>query len=1030
MRLHRLEVEAFGPFAGRVSLDLDTLSSAGLFLVHGPTGAGKTSLLDAVCFALYADVPGARNKRGLSSDHAAPGAVPTVRLELTVGGRRLRIERSPEFMRPKKRGEGSLRVQARVVLEERRGAAWVALSTRNDEVADLVKDVVGLGLAQFSRVVLLPQGDFATFLRATPEERREVLERLFDISVFSDVEGWLAETRRTSGSALDAARRDLSTELARLEDALTGVAASGSDADGATDPEGSAETDGPADAPSPEGGSALSETATAAVPARLAEVATELGTRLTAALAEVDAAEGADRLAQEALLEATRLADRRRRGERATALLADLDAAGPRHLEHVATLDAATRAAGVAGHLAAVRRAEADVGRAAAAVDTRHHLLASAGAGLEVRAERPSDLATRVHALDPAVAVLARAARTATELDQRLTRALAQRERADATVATAATALADAEPEVARLTADVHWLSAAGERLPGLEAALAGHEERRRAHDALDTDLAALEALRPRVLAARDAVLGHQDVLISLRQRRLDGMAAELAASLPDDAPCPVCGATDHPHRAPSTGDAVTPSQVTDAEVVLDAARAQLAVVEGRATALESAAATRRDTLGGLTRGQVEADLAAAVLALADARAQHDRARQDATRLDDLRARSEALATARDGALARSAALTEQLTELAEEAAEVARSAGRAVADHADCPCGTADPGHHAAVATALDALVRTVDEHAAAGGRLEVAAADLAGSLTVADFPDAASAIHAKLPTAEVEVLRRRVAEHDEARVSAGAVLDDPQVAAALSVGPPDVAAAHEVARAARHLAVSTSTDREVLARAVRVLAGLRPTLEATCGRVAALEERHARVRDLADTTGGLGPANTLKMRLTSFVLAARLEKVAALANERLRVMGAGRYVLEHTDERAAGGARSGLGLRVLDQWTGRSRETTTLSGGESFMASLALALGLADAVKEEAGGHDLATLFVDEGFGSLDDDSLEEVLTVLDGLREGGRAVGVVSHVADLRARVPHQVVVRKGTNGSTVEVRTGAPAAEPAA
>ena len=146
---------------------------------------------------------------------------------------------------------------------------------------------------------------------------------------------------------------------------------------------------------------------------------------------------------------------------------------------------------------------------------------------------------------------------------------------------------------------------------------------------------------------------------------------------------------------------------------------------------------------------------------------------------------------------------------------------------------------------------------------------------------------------------------------------------------------------------------------------------------------------------------------------------------------MGGGRYVLEHTDERAAGGARSGLGLRVLDQWTGRSRETTSLSGGESFMASLALALGLADAVKEEAGGHDLATLFVDEGFGSLDDDSLEEVLTVLDGLREGGRAVGVVSHVADLRARIPHQVVVRKGTDGSTVEVRTGATtSAEPAA
>ena len=160
--------------------------------------------------------------------------------------------------------------------------------------------------------------------------------------------------------------------------------------------------------------------------------------------------------------------------------------------------------------------------------------------------------------------------------------------------------------------------------------------------------------------------------------------------------------------------------------------------------------------------------------------------------------------------------------------------------------------------------------------------------------------------------------------------------------------------------------------------------------------------------------------MRLSSFVLAARLEKVVALANERLQQMDSGRYLLEHSDARAGRG-RSGLGLHVLDQWTGRSRETSTLSGGESFMVSLALALGLADTVREESGGFDLGTLFIDEGFGSLDEDSLEHVLGVLDGLREGGRAVGVVSHVPELRSRITHQIVVKKTTSGSHVEVET---------
>jgi exonuclease SbcC len=150
-------------------------------------------------------------------------------------------------------------------------------------------------------------------------------------------------------------------------------------------------------------------------------------------------------------------------------------------------------------------------------------------------------------------------------------------------------------------------------------------------------------------------------------------------------------------------------------------------------------------------------------------------------------------------------------------------------------------------------------------------------------------------------------------------------------------------------------------------------------------------------------------------------------LANERLAIMGEGRYQLQHSDSLASGGRRSGLGLVVRDLWTGQARDTSSLSGGESFMASLALALGLADAVREEAGGFDLQTLFIDEGFGTLDDESLEQVLSVLDRLRDGGRAVGVVSHVSDLRTRIPMQICVSKRATGSSVRLLgVGSPAA----
>ena len=168
-----------------------------------------------------------------------------------------------------------------------------------------------------------------------------------------------------------------------------------------------------------------------------------------------------------------------------------------------------------------------------------------------------------------------------------------------------------------------------------------------------------------------------------------------------------------------------------------------------------------------------------------------------------------------------------------------------------------------------------------------------------------------------------------------------------------------------------------------------------------------------------GLG-ANTLRMTLSSFVLAARLEEVAEAASQRLLTMTARRYSLAHTDARRGGG-KAGLGLLACDTWTGVDRDTSTLSGGETFLASLALALGLADVVTAEAGGTRIEALFVDEGFGSLDEDTLEEVMTVLDGLREGGRTVGIVSHVAELRQRVPAQVRVHKGQAGSHLTVRT---------
>jgi DNA repair protein SbcC/Rad50 len=255
-------------------------------------------------------------------------------------------------------------------------------------------------------------------------------------------------------------------------------------------------------------------------------------------------------------------------------------------------------------------------------------------------------------------------------------------------------------------------------------------------------------------------------------------------------------------------------------------------------------------------------------------------------------------------------------------------------------------------------------------------------------------------------------------------AQLRDPDLlaAAAMPAADPDAAqrATDEATRRLRDASAAEEAARtrcaELDALSSQALAGAR--------ELAPLREAHERVARLAGLAAGTSAENERRMRLESYVLAARLEQVAAAASARLARMSAGRYTLVHSDARSGGRARSGLGLHVIDAWTGAERDTATLSGGETFSASLALALGLADVVTDEAGGTRLETLFIDEGFGSLDEQTLDEILDVLDSLRERDRCVGIVSHVPDLRQRIPVQLEVVKSRHGSSLRHRS-APA-----
>ena len=889
MRLHSLEATAFGPFSGTVTVDFDRLSEAGLFLLSGATGAGKTSVLDAVCFALYGDVPGDRaTAKRLRADLAAPDAEPRVTVDATLSGRRFRITRTPAWQRPKRRGSGTTPAQASVRVDERVGGAWTTLATRLDEAGLLVSGLVGMNLTQFMQVAMLPQGRFQTFLRAKSEDRHKLLHQLFRTGRFEAVEGWLRDRRIALRREVETAHRDLADLVSRTSETV-----------GDPLPEGWE----PHDLTAPASDGSLHEWATG-----LRDVARSRAEAATSTLSTAVATEAA---ARQALTNGRALAERQAALGEARARSAALRAETPELERLQIDIEAATRAAAVRPVARLVTRAEqalAEAQRSTAELDVDREELRS----LERAA---TEAAARVQAALPRELEV-RGLTTSIEADEARLAAL---------------------PALVR-AATLHGLIEAGVKHARLAAMIT--------------------AAREVHLAARATALEAGEALLELRQARIEGMAAELAAAKAVD----IAKADEHlaatELRDLETALAVAAQDISDRPVdQLRAELAELGVPDGspdtdelttERARLEAALATRcaqRD----LARAEVAAVLAG-----------HD---------------SPDLAT---------------LLRYHQGAARTAAEAGRA-----------------------LDALADAARAH-------EEAAASLAEALTEHGFASRADAAAAALPPDQVERAVTRLREHDRRLASVTAVLTAADAAEVEAAPSPDVEALGAAHAAALHeLGSARAVAERWAARAVRLDDLTRRLIDA----LAQWQPRHDEWRLTAELSAfceGKSADNRLQMRLSAYVLAYRLSQVVAAANERLAGVSDQRYTLEHTGRAGAGETRGGLSLLVRDDWSGESRDPATLSGGETFVVSLALALGLADVITQEAGGADLDTLFVDEGFGSLDADTLDDVLDTLDALRDGGRVVGVVSHVAEMRDRIPCQLVVTKARGGSTLSVR----------
>ena len=933
MRPLRLTLSAFGPYAAETTLDLEKLGRGGLYLITGDTGAGKTTIFDAITYALYDHSSSGIREGSMLRCKYADDKTPTfVELEFEVHGVRYTVRRNPEYQRPKARGEGMTTEKADATLTYPDDRPPV---TKAKDVTAAVQEIIGLDYNQFSQIVLIAQGQFTKLLNASTEERSRIFRKLFRTQRYAQ----LQERLQAEASALNQQR---TAQNAKLDSLLGGLQFSPEDPDAEALRALCAQT-------VPETALALLDALTARQAAALEEASTALQAteaQLDTVQQQLGAAAQAQRLAQQ-------LAARQ----------AELAAAKP-------ALDAA--------------RAEADRHAGdAAQLDVLTAQVTQAQSALAAYDALDTLCRQQTEARDAARLAAAQAQKRRTQLDS-LNAALAATE-------TELAALADADTRLLALQNRSAQLAQRGEALAKLEQRLADCQRQAKAAHKAQENYRAAAAAQDEAHARRDA----------LERAFLDAQAGLLAEGLTEGAPCPVCGSTHHPARALLPHTAPTQAQVeaarqAAAEADRQAQNASAAAQSALAAANEAKTSLRRDAETLLPErfttpeGTVPLTFALMTNVLAEETAALQTAQADCA----ARCRQTEADCRRKAQLeADRQAKTRQRPALEQAAAEADRSA--------------------AAQNASADALEGQIAERRAALPYPRRADAQAALDKLEADR----RTLRTGMDTAQ-----RKLKQAEQTVAAAEAAVE--------ALTAQQTAAQKELpARSAEELTAqqtALTAARETLrSREKQLSAQLLPNRKTAAQYRAAAEARQALesrwqwVSALAATAGGTLTSKQ-KIRLEAYIQMNYLDRILRYANTRLMQMTAGQYELERIGAENQR-SQSGLDLGVIDHYNGTRRSVKTLSGGESFKASLALALGLSDEVQSAAGGIRLDTLFLDEGFGSLDEESLELAIRVLSGLTEGDRLVGIISHVGALKDRIDRQVVVHKArTGGSTVELR----------
>lgn len=1019
MKPEILTICAFGPYQKKICLDFSILSEQPFFLIHGATGAGKTSIFDAICYALYGEAATeARTPRMLRNREAGPEDDTYVDLTFCVRDTHWHIRRNPEYMRKAKRGKGLARQAPEVLLERLEDGRAAESWTRDGEVQARIVRLLGFQCKQFRQVVLLPQGEFRRFLMADTSARKEIMKVLFNTEIYQKLEDKLkakaAEVSKSYEGIAEKQRLYLAEADAKDEAEFTAL---------------------------------LKEREQQA--SILADRTAALQSRKEASEKERDAA----RETMAKFTQADRAADELKRWEDTV----------PKDAEAKALLDRADRAAALldlAKQLQAARQDAATRGQDLEALRQQGMKLAASRSRAKerfdtVQQQKPAHAAEREELI-----VLQGLLKVARELEQAKRDAAAKQtasEKGQQEAAAAKQQLLAAEQEFKALQQEVEALQKEALNVDALKL---------RQQNLLAEQEKAAAAARSEALV-REAAAGYEQAeqaakkaetewqaaraeLAHLRELAKEARAVLLAEHLEEGEPCPVCGATHHPKLAEAVTEIVTDEMLKAKEADVSgfekrhqAAAARAQEKSGKLAAAKAEAEALVKQLAGREPAELAEELASVKNALQgaqEAAARYgslmkaiERRQQEQAQLQEKAAvlEQKAAVSAAEAAAAKALVQDKQAQlagkELPAEPQELAHQyqqreaswqAAEKAAVAAEQDYHSLDTRYHAAQSawkTKREELLRSQEQATALQQ-------SFAGRLAQAGFADEAAyeaALQGSWRASDYrDKVRRELLSHEQALHTARTNLANCQKTIE-NLEKPDLAVAEDAASAAQAAWQQALRESSAAETVLRSWQKRQKDLDALREQSGELTQTYARITGLSELASGKTGS---RVSFQTYVLHSLLDDVMEMANQRLLIMSRGQYEL-HSGQRQRANQQGGLDMEIFDHYSGYARPLATLSGGESFLASLALALGLADVVQACAGGVRLDTMFIDEGFGTLDSETLDVALKALFELQKSGRLIGIISHVEELRSRIPARLEVTKTkSGGSTAHFELG--------